>query len=102
MTTLYREEFPKLLADADDMEGVELGEITVGALNVGEIGEDRFAYRITVPISIEGFTVEVVADLVAVRAGRAASLVTFASFFGPTPIERITEYTTLAASRLPG
>ena len=58
LTTVYREGFAELVADAEEMQGAELGEITVGALNVGEIGEDNFAYRITVPISVQGLNVD--------------------------------------------
>jgi hypothetical protein len=102
LTTAYREGIAQLLADAEEMEGAELGEITVGALNVGEVGEDSFAYRITVPISVQGLNVDLFTDFVAVRVGRSAAGLNFLSQFDPTAIERITEYTTLAASRLPG
>ncbi len=102
LTTVYREEIPALLSGEGMPADVEVGEITVGALNVGEIGQGTFAYRITAPVSSQGFTVDIVTDFVAVRAGRSVSGLNFQSTFDPTPIERITEYTTLAASRLPG
>jgi hypothetical protein len=102
LTAVYREGFAEAVKDAEEMRGAELGEITVGALNVGEIGEESFAYRVTVPVSIQGFTVDIVADLVAVRVGRSVSGLTFRAQFDPTPTERITEYSALAASRLPG
>jgi hypothetical protein len=102
LTIVFREGYAELLEDAEEMQDAELGEITVGALNVGEVGEDTFAYRITIPITVQGFTVDFVFDLVAVRVGRSVSSLVFGSTFDPTPTERITEYTTLAASRLPG
>ena len=102
LTTAYREGTADLLADDEDAAGIELGEITVGALNVGEIGDGSFAYRIKAEVSSEGFTVDIVSDFVAVRTGRSVAGLNFFSAFDPTPIERITEYTTLAASRLPG
>ena len=77
LTTAYREGVAELLADAEEMQGAELGEITVGALNVGEIGEDSFAYRITVPISVQGVNVDLFADFVAVRVGRSAAGLNF-------------------------
>ncbi len=55
LTTAYREGTADLLADDEDAAGIELGEITVGALNVGEIGDGSFAYRIKAEVSSQGF-----------------------------------------------
>lgn len=102
LTALYREAIPVLLTADEEAEDVEVGDITVGALNVGKIGDDGFAYRVTAPLRIEGFSIDLVVDLVAVRVGRSVAGLTFQSTFSSRPIEQITEYTTLAASRLPG
>jgi hypothetical protein len=102
LTTAFREGFADLMADGEEMQGAELGEITIGDLDVGEIGDDSFAYLISIPISVQGVDVEVFAVFVGVRVGRSVAALNFLSQFDPTPIERITEYATLAASRLPG
>lgn len=102
LTTVYREEIPELFASDQETAGIEVGEITVGALNVGEIGEGTFAYRITAPVSAQGFDVDIVSDFVAIRVGRSTTGLNFQSTFSPTPIERITEYALLTTSRLPG
>lgn len=100
LTTTYREGLAELFAEDEDLADAEVGEVTVGALNVGEVGDGNFAYRITAPISVEGFTLDIVADVVSVRVGRSVAGLNFLSQFDPTPIERITEYTSIAASRL--
>jgi hypothetical protein len=102
LTTVYREELGKLAEENEDSSPAEMGEVTVGQLNVGQIGDDRFAYRITVPFSANGFTLNVVADFVAIRVGRSTAGLNFQSTFEPTSIDRIVEFATIAASRLPG
>jgi hypothetical protein len=102
LTTVYREELPGRLEGDGVPADAEFGEITVGSLNVGQAGEETFAYRVTAPVSAEGFTVDIVTDFVAVRVGRSVTGLNFQSFFDPTPTERIVEYASLAASRLPG
>ena len=102
LTTVFRERLPEVLAGDEATQSVEVGEVVVGALNVGPIGEETFAYRITSPLTNQGLSVDVVLDFVSVRVGRSAAGINFVSQGDPQPIERITEYTTLAASRLPG
>ena len=35
--TAYREGFAELTEDTEEMQGAELGEVTVGTMNIGEI-----------------------------------------------------------------
>jgi hypothetical protein len=102
LSALYRELLPAVLLVEDEADNIEIGEINVGALNVGEFGDDGFAYRITAGFEVEGFSVDLVTDVVSVRVGRSVAGLNFQSTFSPTPIEQITEYAGLAASRLPG
>lgn len=102
LTAAYRDELPAVLAEAQGTEGYEVGDITAATLNVGDIGEESVAYRVTVPINVQFLTVSLIGDVVLVRKGRSVSGLNFISDTDPTPIEEITQYTTLAASRLPG
>lgn len=100
LAEVYNDQIDNLLADAP--AGTEVGEITVGALNVTPVGDEATALRVTVPVSADGLSVEVVLDLVLTRSGRTLSGLSFESTFAPVPIELLEEYSGLAASRLPG
>jgi hypothetical protein len=59
-------------------------------------------HGLTAPFSENDFTLNVVADFVAIRARRSTGGLNFQSTFEPTSIDRIVEFATIAASRLPG
>lgn len=99
---VYNTSFVDALNSEGDLEGVEVGEITVGRLNVTPVGDDTQAIRVVVPLSADGFNVDLVVDLVLIRVGRSLSGLAAQSQFSPIGIEILDEYNALAASRLPG
>lgn len=99
---VYNTSFVDALNSEDDLDGVEVGEITVARLNVTPVGDDTQAIRVVVPLSADGFDVDLVVDLVLIRVGRSLSGLAAQSQFAPIDIEILDEYNALAASRLPG
>jgi hypothetical protein len=81
-------------------EDATVGELTVALLNVSPVGDETIAYRVTVPVDVGGSTVEVYADVVAVRSGRAVAGLTFGSELAPFPRDDVEKYVALAAERL--
>lgn len=101
LTEVYNGRFVELLQEEAGSE-VEVGEVSVGALNVSPVGDEVGALRVTIPLSANGFTVDLVADQVLTRVGRSLSGLQFVSESGPAPIETIDEYNAVAAAKLPG
>jgi hypothetical protein len=81
-------------------EGTTIRDVTVDPLDVSPAGEDIVALRATVSLSVDSSTVDVYADLVAVRSGRAVASMEFESEVEPFPIEDTERYIELAAERL--
>jgi hypothetical protein len=81
-------------------EDATVGELTVARLNVSPVGDETIAYRVTVPVDLGSSTVEVYADVVAVRSGRAVAGLAFGSELAPFPTEDVERYVALAAERL--
>ena len=82
-------------------EGAAIGEVTFGRLNVSPVGEQLVAYRLTVPISVEAFTIDFYLDLVFVRQARSVANLQFGSPLEPYATEELDRIVALAASRLP-
>lgn len=101
LAAVYNDQIDNLLGD-DAPDDLEIGEITVEAVDVVQLGDETTGLRIITPISSEGVDVDLVLDLVLTRAGRTLSGLSFESTDAPVPPEQIAEYATLAASRLPG
>jgi hypothetical protein len=81
---------------------VTIGEVTIGEVLVEPAGDDLVAYRITVPMTVTGVSLEAVVDIVAVRSGGSVAGLTFQSLFEPFPAEDVERYIGLAVERLPG
>jgi len=88
--------------EGDLPDGAELGEITVARLNVTAAGDEVAALRVTVPITVSGIELSLVADQVLLRTGRSLAGLSFQSQQQPTAIGVIDEYVAIAAGRLPG
>jgi len=61
--------------------GFTVGKIATSALDLGDVGDEHLATRITVPISGKGVDATVFIDIVVVRAGRAYALELFVDAF---------------------
>jgi len=63
--------------------GLKVGKAQSGRLSVEPLGDDRDAARITVPITAKGVDVDVVVDIVFVRAKRGMTLTLFIDLGAP-------------------
>jgi hypothetical protein len=71
------------LAAAVSEPGVTVGSITVRGLPVAPVGDQRAAFRVTVPVIGPGVRLKVDADLVFVRAGRGLEFFSLAGVGSP-------------------
>jgi hypothetical protein len=94
-------------ASSDDPSQTLPGDVTVGELTIDEIliepvGDELTAYRVTIPMTVSGLTLDVFVDIVAVRSGGSIAGLTFQSVFEPFTPEDVEQYLTVAVERLPG
>lgn len=64
-------------------EGVEVGDVTASPLSFAALGDESSAFRVTLPVSAEGVTVDLYLDIVFARVGRIGIEGTFDSQFSP-------------------
>jgi hypothetical protein len=64
-----------------DAGGFTVGKIATSALDLGDVGDEHLATRITVPISTKDVDATIFIDIVVVRAGRAYALELFVDAF---------------------
>lgn len=87
-------------ADAED-EGAEVGDITLNEVSLGSYGDETVAFRLTIPIEMEGFNLEATGDFAVVRVGRGMTFLDSTRFsFGSMTTEDFVGYVELAAQRL--
>jgi hypothetical protein len=77
------------------------GKVTATPLQLTPAGDELVAYRIVVPITTQGLTIDIVVDAVAVRSGRSIAGLSFQSVLAPFPAADIDRYVGLAVERLP-
>lgn len=83
-------------------EGASVGDVTFGRLNVMPVGDQTVAYRATIPISVEGFTIDFYIDVVLVRVGRSLAALSIGSVLSPYPTDQLDGLLATAVERLPG
>ena len=89
-------------ADGDEVpEGLELGDPTFNPMSFAALGDDTVAFRATIPVSAQGFDVEVYIDFVAVRVGRVGTTMTFQSQFSPFDTAEEERLTRIVVDRIP-
>ena len=99
--TFLEEEMSTTTDPAETLpSGTELGEVTVRRLDLSSSADDVVAYRMALPLTLDGAQFGVVLDLVCVRTGRAVAGLFFSSVLNPVPEEFVQQYVSLAASRL--
>ena len=87
-----------MLAEGEDLE---LGDITFNEVSFEDLGDDSIAFRLTVPVSSQGFEVELFVDVVAVAEGRVGVTTTFQSLFTPFDPEEALRLTEIVLDRIP-
>jgi hypothetical protein len=64
-------------------DSADVGKPTTGQLSMDPLGDERSAGRVTVPISAQGINVDLILDLVFVRAGRGIGIMIYIDAFSP-------------------
>jgi hypothetical protein len=95
------------LASQDDPSQTLPGDLTIGEVTIGEVliepaGDEVVAYRVTIPMTVSGLSVDAFVDIAAVRSGGSVAGLTFQTLFEPFPAEDVERYIDLAVERLPG
>jgi hypothetical protein len=94
-------------ASQDDPSQTVPGDVTIGEVTIEEAliepaGDDLVAYRVTLPMTVTGVSLDAFVDIVAVRSGGSVAGLTFQSLFEPFPAEDVEHYIDVAVERLPG
>jgi hypothetical protein len=84
----------------DSGDDVSVGQISLNELSVGSFGDQTVAYRVTIPIEAEGFSLEAKLEVAIVRVGRAQSNITATSFGSGISTEELAEFVQTATQRL--
>lgn len=90
----------RLVAADDVPEGLEIGEPTFNRLSFEDLGDDSVAFRLTIPVSLQSFNVDVYIDLVVVRVGRAGITTTFQSELSPFDPDEAARLTQIVVDRV--
>jgi hypothetical protein len=80
--------------------GISIGTPTAAQMSFPSFGAQSIAFRITVPITAKGLNVNVYLDAVAVRKGRAYTLLTFQRSSTPVSSSMEESLTALTVRRL--
>jgi len=86
--------------DPDAPQGVTVGKLKLGELNLPQYADESVAFRATVPVSASGQSVDVSLDILFIRHARAASFLLFLGVFSPFPLDEEKHYASIAADRL--
>jgi hypothetical protein len=101
--TSLQQVFDDLMSEPEGEQGRPdaVGAITVESLAVGELGDQSFAFRVTVPITLDDQTADIYFDIVGVRSGRATASINFQSVVLPFDEDLQRELAQTLADRLP-
>ncbi|WP_028655205.1 hypothetical protein [Nocardioides sp. J54] len=85
-----------------EMQEVTVGDISLDPLSFAPVGDEVTVYRMTIPISADGFDVEMVGDVVAARVGRGMVWLSAFSLPAQRPlgVEELRGSLEIAADRL--
>lgn len=82
-------------------DNLELGDPTFNEMSFGAFGDESIAFRVTIPLSVDGFDVDVYIDIVNVRVGRVVLTTTFQSVLSPFDTEEAARLTGIVVDRVP-
>lgn len=89
-----------LTASVEEDDDVEVGEITINQLSFGSYGDQTLAFRMTIPLSAEGISIEATGDVVIVRIGRATTQVRSFGVGSSLSADDLARYVDVAVRRL--
>ncbi len=82
-------------------DNLELGDPTINEMSFGAFGDESIAFRVTIPLSADGFNVDLYIDVVNVRVGRVGVTTTFQSVLSPFDTEEAARLTGIVVDRVP-
>lgn len=94
------DETRKAIDEAAEEEDLEVGELSLNEISFDDYGDDTLAFRLTIPLEVQGLSLEATGDFVLVRVGRALTTVTTFSTETPFDVETLSEFTRIATDRL--
>jgi hypothetical protein len=101
--TFVAENFASQDSPSQTLPGdVTIGDVTIGEVLIEPAGDEVVSYRVTIPMTVSGVSVDAFVDIAAVRSGGSVAGLTFQSLFEPFPAEEVEHYVGLAVERLPG
>ena len=83
-----REVLPALMEAAAEDEGSEftIADASIGPLRIEDSGDRSSAFRLTISVQVDAFSVDIYADILFAQVGRATAQLSTMSVFSPTDI----------------
>jgi hypothetical protein len=91
----------ELAAPGDDTVDVEFGEPSFNPVSFPDMGDESLAFRLSIPLTRQGQSIQVHNDLVLVRVGRTLIYAEFVAAFTPFDTTESTRLTQLLVDRAP-
>lgn len=98
--TCVAEQLQDYMEERTRGEDAEIGTVAVDRMSFTQLGDRTDAYRITVPISMEGLETDAYFDIATVLVGRAGATVQAFSVITPFDTAQLEELTTVVVDRL--
>lgn len=86
--------------DMESQDGLEIGDVSLSQLSVDQLGDEALGYRVTVPVSADGDTIDVIADVVVTRVGRGQVQVSTVSYGAPMSTDELAGFARISLDRL--
>lgn len=83
-----------------DLKSATIGDADVGQLNAGRYGDDTVAMRVTIPLSVSGFSSHVYLDVIFIRHSNAVATLEFESTGTPVDTHTTAQFAQLATRKL--
>jgi len=81
-------------------QNAKIGKVTVNEMSFDSFGDEINAFRVTVPIAVQGLEVEATADIIQVRVGRASVVIQSNGVGNSLTSSELSEYVEKAVERL--
>jgi hypothetical protein len=94
------EETTTAVEEAAAGEDFEFGDPSINEISFDDYGDGTLAFRLTIPVEAEGFSLEVTTDFILVRVGRAQTTVSAQSTGSPFDVAELSALMKVAADRL--